>query len=922
MKKRLFKFIVIASIGLLTLAIFSFAEFKNTVSTNSTTSVDLGTSEWFLDEELYSSIGFYFDMELNDRGTDVTSTGAWDPTHLLTSEENVVQRYVASTGTIITRGYQFFKLTESLYWFSANDAEIDDIFFVNGTFSDSNGYHINIKPIYVKVVDKNASGIKVKCDTPIITPSIYSSGEVDNDVIKVYDGTSKSALSFQIDKGSCNVTYSSGAIRYLDFVRQENETISQYTATVNVDYNNFSYQLNYKLFVGQLGFEMANGASITYDASSCELRFIATIPHFYSSSFNENNVKFIITKKSDLHDYKLNYDNVFGTNRKFTFDSSEIGKYLIKKAEHIKCNVDVNDVCTAVGSIKGLTQEDFLTQYVGVCYLERGGSRVFASFENDDQLSNTRSPYQVACLAYDNGDTSLYTKYISPISKSYVNYTIRCFNGDSKNSLISTKSSIGKLFDEINAPTIQGLKSTFASHRISGEGNVLDFYYNKDYGTDFDVFGWDIPLPDTTDNFNNEYVNEIAKNLKNAGISVAILSGHAHIEIHNDSDISYYKYLIKAFYNNGVKTAVQIGGSVDEDKHYYKSTPDFSSCPGFYGYLEWDEPSYSKLPNELATYASKFNKTYKNTNSKFMVNLNPSHAKASIISSSYTQYLQDYCSYVLGNLDVSHRFMSVDNYSFYKVTDKIQENTLYDMALTSLYGHVYNATTSFCLQSCGWDDTITHTDDTHMRAPTEGEMNMSVYNALCFGFDTISWFTYSANSGHYQDKDENGGQIVTAVNKDNTINDTIYNALKSANNSWKNGKELLRGYKYRGTFVKPRNSFSSDAKPFNMILNESTWTMDRGGYYYIPDITTMSNSLFSSVSSTRSYLIGVYENNSGNQTYVINNYITQDNASTTVTIKMNEDVVVRQNGIDQTLKSGTSKSFTINQGSGLIVRKA
>lgn len=77
---------------------FSFTKFVNTYTTGDS---NLGSSEIFLDEEAYSSIGFYFDMELNDRPCDVTDDGNWDASHLLTSEQNVVKRYSSTTGKVV-----------------------------------------------------------------------------------------------------------------------------------------------------------------------------------------------------------------------------------------------------------------------------------------------------------------------------------------------------------------------------------------------------------------------------------------------------------------------------------------------------------------------------------------------------------------------------------------------------------------------------------------------------------------------------------------------------------------------------------------------------------------------------------------------------------------------------------------------------
>lgn len=917
MKKKFLKIIIVPLVVFLSGCFSSSSSINRTKQLAQNANIDLGTTEMFLDEVTKSSIGFYFDIELNQREPDV-----WEASHLLTSESNVVQRYSSATQEITTRAYPFFKINETKCWMSLNEADVGDIFFINGTFSDNQGYHLSIKPIYVSVVGKTLEGITVACDTPKIT--IFSSTcQIKKTKVLAYETSSTNDLLYSVDKGNLSITYSSGAVSGNTFVRKPNEIVTSHTITAQVTYNHFSYTVDYPLLVGVHDFDMAYGASISTDgSSSCELRFTATVPHLEYSKFSQSDIKFVVVPKNNLHGYTLNYENLFGTNRVFTFNPLETSKFYLKTSNHVSVRADSNYNYTITGSIKGILPSDYLTQYVGLCIFENpNNERVIANFENNDQLSNTRSPYQVAVLAYDNGNHSLYNKYIAPIETQSVNCFIRCFNADSNNALISSSSVTGSLFKEVSAPTISNMRATIKKHRLSGEGNYIDFFYSKDCGSDYDVYAWDTPELDTENNFDNEYTASVAKTMRDAGITVAITSGHAYRTIYNDSDISYFKYLIQAYYKNGIKTAIQIGGSNSEHRHFYESAPDFSMCPGFYGYLEWDEPDISILSAQLSKYATQFNETYRGTNHKFIVNLHPSHATSEHISNIYTDYLQSYCTNVLEKLDVEHRFLSVDNYPFSKVTSSIQANTIHDMALVTLYGHEYKALTSFCLQSCGWDDTLGE-DDSHMRAPSAGEMKMIVYDALCFGIDTISWFTYSANKSHYQDYEENGGQYVTPVNRDNTINNEIYNGLQSANACWKEGKTLLDDYSYRGTYVYSSSSWTTEAKPFRNILNNSTWTMDRGGRYYISNITSMTNSLFTSASSSNSYLIGVYENSDGEQAYVINNYICKDKVSTSINIKMNKDVIVTQNGTNTDLSSGTSKQFTITQGSGLIVRKA
>jgi hypothetical protein len=218
----------------------------------------------------------------------------------------------------------------------------------------------------------------------------------------------------------------------------------------------------------------------------------------------------------------------------------------------------------------------------------------------------------------------------------------------------------------------------------------------------------------------------------------------------------------------------------------------------------------------------------------------------------------------------------------------------------------YDAHAHVALQSSGWTE---EDNTTKNRMPTEAEMRMQAYAAMAFGMDSISWWSYSDKRNDNQENPTDNDDYYTRfanVNNELSAISAIYSAF-----DWKG--VILGAGKDNGSFL----SKDKDYDAYNAVKGQI------GDY----ELSVGDTKLLSGVSTNKTnwnYLMGVMEDMSGNEGYVICNYNShEEDRAQTLTLTFNKnvtEVVIYRGGVAQTV-SVNDKTLTISlaTGEGVIV---
>ena len=411
-------------------------------------------------------------------------------------------------------------------------------------------------------------------------------------------------------------------------------------------------------------------------------------------------------------------------------------------------------------------------------------------------------------------------------------------------------------------------KEVVQTYAADGEIKLVDYELYKENGI-FDVVAWNFPALDPTNNYDNEGNRAIVKKMKDAGIKVVNLTGKnlGSYLLNTDAGIEKTRKLINFFWKEGLKTIAFMGVNADKINSMavdftQTGTPDFSDCPGFIGFLHWDEPSYNNadITNKLAALATQFDIMYAGTGVAYINNLYPSYASGLTNVSTYKKYVEDYCKNVLSQVQ-GEKWLSVDTYPV-KKDYSLESSFLFDLGVIKTYSLQYGAKSHVALQSSGFG---TSNNDEKARIPTEDEMRMQAYAALAFGFDSLSWFSYSPSGSETE-------TFYTFVDNDgNIIDQTAYNAFSNVNNELATIAPVYSAFEWKGIILGIGDSNTYKNPDYN-AYNRVKGQLSVGGKNY--ELSASKTKLIKSIakSGNFNYLMGVMEDKNGNEGYVLCNY--------------------------------------------------
>ena len=472
-------------------------------------------------------------------------------------------------------------------------------------------------------------------------------------------------------------------------------------------------------------------------------------------------------------------------------------------------------------------------------------------------------------------------------------------------------------------------KEVVQTYAADGEIKLVDYELYKENGV-FDVVAWNFPALDPTNNYDNEGNRAIVAKMKATGIKVVNLTGKnlGDYLMNTDAGVEKTRKLINFFWSQGLKTIAFMGVNADKINSMavdftQTGTPDFSDCPGFIGFLHWDEPSYNNadITNKLAALAMQFDTMYAGTGVAYINNLYPSYASGLTNVSTYKKYVEDYCKNVLSKVN-GEKWLSVDTYPVYE-DYSLESSFLFDLGVIKTYSLQYGAKSHVALQSSGFSGKD--------RIPTEDEMRMQAYAALAFGFDSISWFSYSPSGS----ESETFNTFVD--NAGNIIDETAYNAFSNVNNELATIAPVYSAFEWKGVILGIGSSNTSK-NPDYTAYNRVKGQLSVGGKDY--ELSASNTKLISSISKSGNYnyLMSVMEDKNGNEGYVLCNYnCFKENDSwinplknpkdVTVTLNFNtingktvKEVIIYNKGVasTQTVESGKLQ-IDLKHAEGLIV---
>ncbi len=327
--------------------------------------------------------------------------------------------------------------------------------------------------------------------------------------------------------------------------------------------------------------------------------------------------------------------------------------------------------------------------------------------------------------------------------------------------------------------------------------NTLD----NDKSKDVKVFAWNCPTLDPTNHYDNTKNDQIALDMKEAGVDVIILSRKPNnLYPNSEENIRTIKDMIALFNKHDIQSVAFGGNAGNRNSEYNKYIddlpyPDFSKDEGFYGFLPWDEPtSQDIMSNTLRKYAIKFNELYRGTDKVYMNNLLPSYGGPQFKADfpEFEQYLKYYCDQVLSAVE-GEKWISLDTYPILK-DRRLQVEFLYDIMALKKYAMYAEATSHICIQTGGWHGWSGSeiSSDGKSRLPTEEEVRLQVYSVLSLGIDQYSLYTYAPSF-----REEDGLAVVTQDGE----KDLGYQGVKNVNAEVSAFEHIYRQLEWKGYYL-------------------------------------------------------------------------------------------------------------------------
>lgn len=434
----------------------------------------------------------------------------------------------------------------------------------------------------------------------------------------------------------------------------------------------------------------------------------------------------------------------------------------------------------------------------------------------------------------------------------------------------------------------------------------IDYEQYKDsYYIDIAAWGFPTLEYDAQNGYDTQANNAFAQDMKEAGFTIVNHAGRSNLRpgAHGSAEEveDLISQRIELFEKNGLKSVVYTsnytkGGADGKGAMWWDfdmvGMPDFSDSEGFYGLLVWDEP-YPEVMTKLASYAETFNEMYRGTDAVFMVNLYPSYADL-FRSGGYSDYLKSYCETVLSQVE-GKKYLSVDSYAI-RADKQLETYLLYDIAMVKKYSLEYDTLSHICLQS-----SMTSVKN---RIPEQSEYAVQAYAALALGMDSISWYTYIT-------PEEDGyGDGSAPVNQNGTKN-AAYEALKKVNNDIAAFGYAYKCFDWKGVVLNPVTQTSA----MNLILKNRE-LIDY--VYTAEDLNTVS-----SIESDQDYMMGVMEDENGDEGFMLVNYCSlADAQDAVIDIAFTEadSLMIWRDGEKQTVSlDNNSITLTLKQGEGVFM---
>ena len=528
-------------------------------------------------------------------------------------------------------------------------------------------------------------------------------------------------------------------------------------------------------------------------------------------------------------------------------------------------------------------------------------------------------------ITFENGEMmTVYTPFDKKENVRSIRYVAQAFQVDTSTPVA------GEIRYNQLSETRKGIVNAYAA---VGEIELMDYaaYAANNFLT---TIAWNYPELDASNGYNNDKNIAIATQMKAAGIKVVNLTGKNLLVMTDQASIEKTRQIINFFWSQGLQTIAFAGNTrgMEEDKEgnlvfgnmpadfTQLDMPDFSDCAGFIGFMFWDEPTKEDtVMTKLADLAIEFNNVYAGSDVIYMNNLLPSYSSLFTNTTAYQNYVKEYCEKVLSKVK-GEKWLSVDSYPV-KADYSLDKAFLLDLGVLKTNAMEVGAHAHVALQSSGFENSQS---SAKKRIPTEAEMRMQAYAAMAFGIDSISWFSYSPSGSDsetfYTFIDNNGNPVegyeaeyqgFINVNKELAKIGAVYSAF-----TWK-GIILGRGdYSY---------SKNKDYSAFSDVMNniDSKYKLSASNTKHIASITKSEKYY--------NYLMGVMQDASGNEGYVLCNYNAlgskTGNKAQTITLTFKTDVskvVIYRGGemseVDTTT-SGANRTLDISlaTGEGVIV---
>lgn len=514
-------------------------------------------------------------------------------------------------------------------------------------------------------------------------------------------------------------------------------------------------------------------------------------------------------------------------------------------------------------------------------------------------------------LEFSNGDTKVvYTPFSYEDNVRSIRYIAQQFKADT-----SEAQNNELRYNNLSA-TRQGIVDIYAASNTIKLMNYGSYAANKF----LNLIAWYYPELNSSNQYNNADNIAIAQKMKASGIKAVYLDGNYHLDLDRKENVEKTKQIIHFFWSQGLYT-IAFGSNASTNcviDYSLNSYPDFSDCDGFIGFLVWDEPSSSADIEKIGVFAQNFEILYAGTDTTFMTNLLPSYATPFNEGSSgwwdssletlkkdkYKAYLQEYCDTVLSQVQ-GEKWLSMDSYPI-NADKSLTPNFLFDLAMLKYYSLSADAHSHAVLQASGWTESGNSSKN---RMPEESELRMQAYAAMAFGIDSISWWSYADMRGdNQQNPTDSDAYYERFYNVNNELANigAVYSAF-----DWKG--VILGAGKDNGTFINP----DEDYEAFNVVSGEiGEYQLSVSDTKHLASVATNQKNL--------NYLMGVMEDMSGNEGYVVCNYNNQASSraqTLTLTFSSNiTEVVIYRGGVAKTVTvTGQELSLELATGEGVIV---